>query len=36
MENSDSPLLRVSIPIADVNPASRPYAYNVVVAGDDP
>ena len=36
MENSASPFLRVSIPIADGNPDSRPYAYNVVVVGDDP
>ena len=36
MENSASPLLRVSIPMADGNPDSRPYAYNVVVVGDDP
>ena len=35
-ENTDSPILRVSIPIADANPDSRPYAYNVVVVGDDP
>jgi len=36
VENPDTPLLRVTIPIADGNPDSRPYAYNVVVAGDDP
>ena len=29
------PGIRVSIPMADGNPASRVYAYNVVVVGDD-
>ena len=28
--------VRVTIPLADGNPASRPYAYDVVVVGDDP
>ena len=30
------PVVRVTIPLADGNPASRPYAYDVVVLGDDP
>ncbi len=30
------PGLRVKIPLADGNPDSRVYAYNVVVVGDDP
>ncbi|MBO7683647.1 MAG: metallophosphoesterase [Kiritimatiellae bacterium] len=30
------PALRISIPVADGNPGVRPYAYNVVVVGDDP
>ena len=29
------PVMRVTIPCADGNPASRPYAYDVVVVGDD-
>ena len=29
------PVMRVTIPPADGNPASRPYAYDVVVVGDD-
>jgi len=34
-ENPASPLLRVRIPLADGNPDSRVYAYEVVVAGDE-
>ena len=30
------PALRIKIPMADGNPDSRVYAYNVVVVGDDP
>ena len=30
------PVLRVTIPVADGNPKSRIYAYDVVVIGDDP
>ena len=30
------PGLRVKIPLADGNPGSRVYAYDVVVVGDDP
>ena len=30
------PSLCISIPMADGNPDVRPYAYNVVVVGDDP
>ena len=30
------PVMRVTIPCADGNPASRPYAYDVVVMGDEP
>ncbi len=29
------PVMRVAIPAADGNPMSRPYAYDVVVMGDD-
>ena len=29
------PVMRVTIPPADGNPISRPYAYDVVVMGDD-
>ena len=34
-ENSATPRLRVRIPLADGNPDSRVYAYEVVVAGDE-
>ena len=34
-ENSATPQLRVRIPLADGNPDSRVYAYEVVVAGDE-
>ena len=34
-ENSTSPQLRVRIPLADGNPNSRVYAYEVVVVGDE-
>ena len=30
------PALRIKIPMADRNPDSRVYAYNIVVVGDDP
>ena len=30
------PVMRVTIPPADANPASRPFSYDVVVVGDDP
>ena len=33
-ENSATPRLRVRIPLADGNPDSRVYAYEVVVVGD--
>ena len=34
-ENSATPQLRVRIPLADGNPDSRVYAYEVVVVGDE-
>ncbi len=34
-DDSVSPRLRVRIPLADGNPDSRVYAYEVVVVGDD-
>ena len=34
-ENSATPQLRVRIPLADGNPDSRVYAYEVVVIGDE-
>ena len=34
-ENSATPRLRVRIPLADGNPDSRVYAYEVVVVGDE-
>jgi predicted phosphodiesterase len=34
-ENSATPRLRVRIPLANGNPSSRVYAYEVVVAGDE-
>ncbi len=34
-DDSASPRLRVRIPLADGNPDSRVYAYEVVVVGDD-
>ena len=34
-DNSASPRLRVKIPLADGNPDSRVYAYEVVVVGDE-
>jgi len=30
------PVVRVTIPLADGNPKSRPYAYDAVVVGDNP
>ena len=35
-DNAASPRLRVNIPLADGNPDSRVFAYDVVVLGDDP
>ena len=32
----ETAVARLTIPLADGNPASRPYAYDVVVVGDDP